>query len=208
MSAQKIKITNKFYRFARGFCSFFFKLSGYKVIGKENIPEDKSIIIVANHTTAIDPILLACAFPYQIRFMAKDEFRQNSFTRKLMNGLGAVFVKRGEADLAAIRTMIKLLKEENAIGIFPEGSRNHDTELQDFKSGPVFIAYKTSCRILPVGIKNAKDFLCFWRKDKAIIIGKPIKVVMEDGIDRARALDEFSLKLQSEVRDLLISDVK
>ena len=190
-----------FYRVCRAICLFWLRLSGFHVYGKENVPPDRSLVIVANHSSLTDPIILACAFPYQIFFMAKDEFRQNSFMRWLLLKLGAFFVKRGEADLAAIRSAVQVLQKDRALGIFPEGHRNLKPELDEFKQGPLFIAYRAHVRILPVAIVNANHFMRFWKRNKRVIIGRPMEILSPKA-EGGKSLAEYNDELKQIVAEL------
>jgi 1-acyl-sn-glycerol-3-phosphate acyltransferase len=151
-------------------------ISGCRIGGKENIPADTALLIIANHTSFGDPLLLAAAFPKHITFIAKEEFLHKTFTRWLFGkGLGAVFLNKEESDLFALRTAIKLMRNGHSVGIFPEGRRNFDQKISDFKPGAAFIAQKAGVLVLPVAINNSRDLPRWWRRNIAVKIGKPIE---------------------------------
>ena len=151
------------------------KLCGCRIMGRENIPADTAVLIIANHTSYADPILLAVAFPQHITFIAKEEFLRQKHTRWLYgNALGAVFLNKEESDISALRTAIKLMKNGRTVGIFPEGRRNFDQKISQFMPGAAFIALKAGAPVLPVAISNSRNLPLFWKRNIVVNIGQPI----------------------------------
>lgn len=168
---------NGLYRFARALTGLLLRLGGFVVTGQEHIPENESVLILANHTSFGDPVALASAFPYQITFIAKEEFLKNWFTRTLFGkGLGCTFLKKDEGDLGAIRVSMQALKSNKSVGIFPEGKRNFDHQLGEFKAGATFIAARAKVRVLPVAILNGGDLFRIWKRNIRVLIGQPLEV--------------------------------
>lgn len=167
---------NRLYRFGVFIIGSWLKLGGVRVIGKENIPKNENIIVICNHLTMFDPPILSTAFPYQLHYVAKEEFAQKAFTRKLFGHLGAIFIKRGESDLIAMRTVLKKINEGKAVGIFPEGMRTFDKGMTNFKRGAAFIAARTGVTVVPVAITNTGDFFRIWKRNIIINVGEPIEI--------------------------------
>lgn len=148
------------YRFAkwllRPIFGFFYNI---KLEGLENLPEKGPLIICSNHTSAIDPIMLGVMMPYKrIYSMAKAELFRNKLIGWLMYKLYVFPVKRGEADLKSIKTSLKVLKDGEIMGIFPEGTRNRTGEVKA-EPGVAMIAVKAHAQVLPVAIiSNYKFF--------------------------------------------------
>ncbi len=164
------------YRVGRFILSFFQLIARWKVIGQENIPPEESMLIISNHSSYGDPVIMGIVFPYQICFVTKENFAHNFFIGRLFKAFGVVFINRDESDLTAMRTIIGVLKENKAVAIFPEGRRNKDQKIQEFKQGAAFIAYRTGTNIVPVAISNSCDFFRFWRHNIVINIGEPFKI--------------------------------
>lgn len=159
------------YRIARGILRPIFRLLyNVQVEGAENLPKTGPLIICANHTSAIDPIILAISMPYKkIYSMAKAELFKNKLFAYLLDKIYVFPVKRGEADLKSIKTSLKVLKDGQIMGIFPEGTRNRSGEVKA-EPGVAMIAVKAHSQVLPVAIvSNYKLFNRTWVK-----IGKPI----------------------------------
>ena len=134
------------------FCSIFF---GVKVIGKENIPRKGGFILASNHMSNLDPVLLGCFCYRRINFMAKQELFRNKFFGWLIRQLAAFPVKRGTADLGAIRELLKRVKGGQGCVIFPEGSRQPEGKLGKAHEGIGFLASKLGVPVLPALITGS-----------------------------------------------------
>ena len=151
---------------------FIYPIFRVKVIGREYIPENQGYILCANHKSNWDPIFLAIAFPSNIRFMAKKELFENKLLAGLLKSIGVFPIDREGRDLSSLKNSIKLLKDENVLGIFPEGTRTHDISRQNMKDGVAYIALKAKKDILPVEIVSSyKSF-----RKTYIYINEPINV--------------------------------
>jgi 1-acyl-sn-glycerol-3-phosphate acyltransferase len=111
------------YNFAKAVVWLFFHVFyRIKVLGLENIPEDGALIC-PNHYAIMDPLFVAISCPRKIRFMAKYEVFKIPVLNWFLRNVGTFPVKRGESDLTSIKTTLKLLKEKELVGLFPEGTR-------------------------------------------------------------------------------------
>ena len=145
-----------------------------EIKGLENIPKKGPVIICSNHISFLDPPVIGALLNRRIYFMAKEELFKNPFLKLLLGtGLGAFPVKRGTADLSAIKTALSYLKKGRAIGIFPEGTRSKTGQLQKAEPGVAMLAIKGNAPVVPIGIKGRYRLF-----SKIIInIGKPISFV-------------------------------
>ena len=170
----------------------------FTVVGEENIPMDGKLIICANHQSAQDPMALATYIKRKIFFMSKKEVFSFKPLGKIISALGAFPVARGENDLTAIRTCFKLLKEEKAIGIFPEGHRFTDGEVHAAQNGVSMIALRTGADVVPVFISgNYKPF-----RKMRIVIGKRIDISDLNGKCDAQTLSVCSERIRNAIKDL------
>lgn len=142
-----------FYMIVRLLASFIFRIVfRIEVRGQENIPAEGRLIICANHTSMLDPIMLAIAVNRPISFIAKKELFKNKFLERFFLGLGAIAVDREASDLSAIRNSLRVLKDEKILGIFPEGTRVDKVDLESAKSGIALMTIKGKAPILPIYI--------------------------------------------------------
>lgn len=143
------------YKVVKTIANIIFRLIfNIKTHGKENIPLDGRLIICANHSNLLDPIILSIVFPRQIFWMAKKELFNNKILGYLLKKLGAFPVDRGESDLSAIKNALRVLKNEGVLGIFPEGTRVKEFDLENVKSGISLISIKSQSNVLPVYIEG------------------------------------------------------
>lgn len=131
---------------------FLFPFYRIKVFGKGNIPENKDIIVCANHWSNLDPIFLSISLPIKFNYMAKKELFEIPVLRAILSKAGAFPVDREGSDLKALRHAISLIKDGNTLGIFPEGTRVKEVDRNNMHEGVGFIALKSKADILPIEI--------------------------------------------------------
>lgn len=165
-----------------------------KIIGKENIPKEGSIVIAGNHKHLYDQCLTILATKRGIHYMAKKEYFDDKKVAWFFKGTGCISVDRQNKDEKAKKLAIEVLKDGGAIGIFPEGTRNRTKEiLLPFKFGAVSMASKTDSYIVPFGITGDYKFRS---KNLTIKYGKPFKI-------GNMTLQEANEKLYKEVKKLI-----
>jgi len=192
------------YGFIKGVCTFILTIFGrWKVEGQENIPSHGPLIVVCNHASYWDPVLVGCAINREVRFMAKAEIFNYPILKNILHMVGAFPIKRGQSDRNALRTAINILKKNEVIGIFPEGTRSKNGELLPFKPGFGMMAYKGECPVLPMAVINSRKVLLGWRYPVRAVIGKPIFFTLSDQRPSGEALEEMSEKISQAVADLL-----
>lgn len=140
---------------ARAFVAASFRL---EVRGQENMPTEGPCIIAANHIHALDPLPIAIAVNRQIHFMAKEEMFGWPVVGWLARRAGVFPVKRGQADVQAIRQALKLLSAGEVLGIFPEGTRSKTGEMQEAFAGVPVLAARARATVVPVGIAGSYRF--------------------------------------------------
>lgn len=131
-------------------------LTRWEVKGKENVPRNGPLIIVANHLNLADPPLLGASIPRRIFFMAKEELF-SSRGRAFVRALGAFPVRRGKLDREALRQAIRVLESGQALGMFPEGKRSLNHQMGEAELGVALIALRSGAPILPIGISGSEN---------------------------------------------------
>lgn len=172
--------------------NFGFKLFfNYEVSGLENIP-NKPYILAGNHKSIMDIPFLIVSINDDIHFMAKQELFNNKITSDILEKMGAFPVNRDKADLKAIKESLFILKNNQVLGIFPEGHRNKTDQLiLPFKQGVTNLATKTNSLIVPFGINGDYRF----RSKIKLNIGNPIDIKSIDAKDQNIYLEEEVKKL-------------
>lgn len=151
---------------------FFNLVHPSRVIGRENIPEG-GVLICSNHTTANDPVfvMFAMTLKRRLRAMGKKELLKVPFIGLLLEKAGVIWVARGKADVGAIKTSMKALKDGERLLIFPEGTRvrKSDGEMSEAKNGAALLSTRCNVPILPVYLPEKK----LWFRRTTIVIGEP-----------------------------------
>ena len=189
-----------FYRLCKIILGFGFKLFyNPKIIGKENIPKDGAIIVAGNHVHLLDQCLTILSTKRYLCYMAKKEYFDDKKVAWFFKFNGCIPVDRSKKDPNAKNQALNVLKENGAIGIFPEGTRNRTNDLlQPFKYGAVSMAKKTDAKIVPFAITGEYKFRS---KNLKITFAKPFKV-------GNMTLEEANEKLYKEVLKLLKKNIK
>lgn len=153
----------------------FFVL-GLKYKGIQNIPDKGPLIVVANHVSIWDPLVVAFVLNRPVHFMAKAELFNNRFLGKLLKELNAFPVKRGSADRTAIKQALYILEKGDVLGIFPEGTRNRNGEkVEKSQMGAAMIALKTGAPVLPVACVGTNCTVPFgWFTPLEVRVGEPL----------------------------------
>jgi len=151
----------------------------YRIVGLENIPRSGGVMLVANHRTMMDPIVIGCSIPFRrTYFMAKEELFHFRLFAILIGALGAFPVRRDKVDRTALRTAEKILNEGKLLLIFGEGTRNKDFSkpLGELYTGFVYLSSKTNIPVVPVYTFNTHQiFYKLFRWPKIIVkFDKPI----------------------------------
>lgn len=128
----------------------------FYIQGKENVPRQGAIMVVANHLSSADPVLLGAKLERRIIFMAKEELFRNWVSGYIVRQFGAFPVYRGSGDREALRQANRVLKNGNALGMFPEGKRSTRGSMNPAALGSALIAYNNRVPILPVGITGSE----------------------------------------------------
>lgn len=142
-----------------------------KVIGKENVPEkEEAFILCGNHLEPIKvPIIeLFTTGRRRVYFMAKYELFKNPLLKVLGYLFNAIPVKRGMKDMNAMKQSLKAINDGDVLGIFPEGTTKGLEKNVKVKTGTAYMALRTGCKVLPVGLKTGKLGKVY------VNIGKPI----------------------------------
>jgi len=131
-------------------------LTRWRVRGKENIPSQGPLLIVANHLNLADSPLLGVSLSRKVVFMAKEELFRSSFSGYFIRSFGAFPVHRGQLDREALRQAGQALAQGQALGMFPEGMRSRGGQLRRAFHGSALIALRSGAPILPVGITGTE----------------------------------------------------
>src|SRR5688572_12471618 len=135
--------------FARPWADKWFDL---KVYGVNNVPKRGGVLIVSNHQSYLDPVLIAVKLPRPLSFFAKSELFVNPFFGAFIRSLNAFPVRQGEGDVGAVKETIRRLQEGHALNVYPEGTRSPDGEIQPMQAGVGLIVRRAGVPVVPAAI--------------------------------------------------------
>ena len=180
------------YRVVRSSWRAWFTLAHrYRIEGREHLPREGGCVIVANHRSFLDIPLIAASTPRHVCFVARDTLAKSRAVGFLIKHTGAVMVRRGATDRAAVREMVEHLKLGDALAIYPEGTRSPDGRVREFQRGTAVIARQAKVPLVPCGIRGTGDILprgaSLPRPRRCSIrYGPPIDSADKDALERAR----------------------
>jgi len=177
-----------------------------KVEGLENIPDFGPAIVLPNHCSFLDSVILGTFSRRRIWFMAKNSEMRKPIMKYLLTKSGAFPVRRYTTDISAVRNAVRVVQEGHVLGIFPEGERCWDNRLLPYKFGTLRLLLAMGRPVIPVGISGAYALMPRWtssikRVPVTIRIGEPIMlghipIPMQTLADIEQARDSLSRAMQ------------
>lgn len=150
-----------------------------RIEGWENIPKHGAAIVVPNHCSFLDSVILGSFAKRNIWYMAKNSEFKHPVMKYFMRLARAFPVRRYTTDIAAVRNAIRVVQEGHILGVFPEGERCWDNRLLPFRIGTIRLLLALGRPVIPVGIAGAYALMPRWtssieRVPVTIRIGAPL----------------------------------
>ncbi|MCE7791027.1 1-acyl-sn-glycerol-3-phosphate acyltransferase [Salipaludibacillus sp. CUR1] len=194
---------SKLYSLGQFICRTYFRIFyRVKIEGKENIPSDTGVLLCSNHIHLLDPPLVGAFLKRQTRFMAKAELFQAPILKQLLPKLGAFPIRRGMSDRQAMRTGLKLLKESEVVGLFPEGTRSKTGKLGKGLTGVGFFALRSNAAVIPCAVIGSYK----WFSTLKVVYGPPVD--METLRERKASPEEATQLIMQGIQQLLNENSK
>ena len=153
------------------------RLSGLAVTvtGREQLPDAGPVVVVANHASYVDGMLLYALLPQRFVVAAKEGFARNFWTRRLLGAAGARFVERFDPQRGVedTRALAALAAGGQALAFFPEGTFTRSPGLAPFRMGAFVIAAQTGASVVTVAFHGTRSVL---RADSWIVRRRPVNV--------------------------------
>ncbi|MBP6506346.1 MAG: 1-acyl-sn-glycerol-3-phosphate acyltransferase [Opitutaceae bacterium] len=146
-----------------------------EVAGLENLPQSGSFLIAANHASFLDPPFIGSQVPRQIAYFARKTLWKPGIASWWLDEVGTIPVDRdGGQDVSAIKRVLKALKDNRGLILFPEGTRTSDGRLQEPKAGVGLIACRAQVPVVPARIFGS---YAAFGKGRSLRLGTPVSVV-------------------------------
>jgi 1-acyl-sn-glycerol-3-phosphate acyltransferase len=182
--------------------------------GRHNIPQVGPALLIANHQSFIDPLLVGLSTRRHLCFLARKTLFKRPLFTWLLRMLNAVPIDQEGVGKDGIKTILEQLQLGQAVVIFPEGHRTKHGALQPLMPGVLLLIKRTQAPIVPVGIAGAYDAWPPWRKypipsplflpscrgSIAVSIGVPTVASRIAQLPREQALRELSQLIDTEQR--------
>lgn len=167
------------------------------VVGLENLPPAGGFLLAANHASFLDPPLIGCQISRQIAYFARKTLWKGGFASWWLDSVGTIPVDRdGGQDVSAIKRVLKAIKDERGLILFPEGTRTLDGRLQPAKPGVGFIACRTQVPVVPVRIFGSFEA---FGKGRRLRLGTPITIVFGKPISPSAYDDAAAGKQRAQI---------
>ena len=173
---------------------FYRLLFWYSVTGRENIPKTGGVIFSSNHLSYLDPVLWIIVIRRRIRFMAKQELFKHPLLGWFLRRMDVFGVERGSGDMAAVKTAIRVVRNGEILGLYPEGTRSKDGKPGRAKTGVALIAKAAKCDVVPAAVICRGKLRPF--KRIRLVVGKPVSY--QEIIDRAPDNSRESLRVAAD----------
>ena len=188
-----------------GLCYLLFlPLYRYRAFNVRQVPDRGPLLIVSNHQSFYDPILIGLgAHRRQFYALARASLFEHRGLAWMIRMLNAIPVRQGEGDRAAMKQCIEVLKQGQALLIFPEGSRTLSGRTEAFESGLMLIIKRARPTVLPAAVGGAYDV---WPRERkrpkplgrmGAMYGQPIKAEELLAMDEAEALETLRQRVQA-----------
>ena len=176
-----------------------------KTYGQENVPRDGGVLLVANHQSYLDPVLVAVRLYRPVSFLAKSELFENPYFGWFIRMLHAFPVRQGEGDVGAIKEIIRRLGEGYALNFYPEGSRTETGEIAKLEKGIALVIRKAGVPVVPVAIEGS---FAAWPKDRRIFHSHPIWVQYGPPIDFSGKKGEEIIRILEETLRRMLRELR
>jgi 1-acyl-sn-glycerol-3-phosphate acyltransferase len=156
----------------------------YRAYGQENIIEEGPAIMAVNHQSYLDPPLVGITCKNELYYLARKTLFEKKLLGPIISRVNALPVDLSRGDLAAFRSVMKLLQEGHRTVIFPEGTRSLTGQIQKARPGIGMIIARTLAPVVPMRIFGSFEAWPKGGKIKphpiTVVVGKPIRFKKDD----------------------------
>jgi 1-acyl-sn-glycerol-3-phosphate acyltransferase len=171
----------------------------FRVYGRDRIPLNGPVVLCFNHFSWADPWAIGSQVPRTLYYVAKQEAHDTPFIGHLIRAFGTISVRRGESDREAVRLMREIVQRGDALGMFPEGTRQ-ELEPGTVLPGAAMIAVQEGAPVVCGAIHGSQ----FWKPGNfhpiSVAFGEPLDVTGHP--KNSKGYRAAALDIQHELRRL------
>lgn len=174
----------------------------FRFAGTNHMPKTGPVLVIANHQSFLDPWLVGMAIKRHLIYLARKTLFRNKIFAGIIRSLNAVPVDQEGVGKEGMKAVIEQLRQEQAVLVFPEGSRTPNGVMHELRPGIHLLIKRTRCPIVPVGIAGAYDAWPIWRTypipaplfmppapgNIAVVVGRPLASESFAAMERAPAM--------------------
>lgn len=176
------------------------------VTGKENFPRQGPLIVIGNHTAAMEAVMMNIYTPWLIEMLSAADMPAERITEIISKLYGVIPLHRGSYDRSALRQALSVLDQQGVIGVFPEGGIWEEGKMQA-QPGVAWLSYRGKAPVLPIGFNDTSgalnDSLKFKRPELIMHAGKVIPAVEVSSREKRKEnLQQYANRVMEAVHSL------
>ena len=182
-------------------------LAKAEISGRENFPRKGPVILVGNHTAAMETVMMAAYSPDIVEFMGSVDIPHEGFMSLFVDLYGIIPVFRGSVTPSSMKAGVGILKQDGTLGIFPEGGI-WEPSIRRAQSGVAWLSYHAQAPILPIGFGEMRgklnEIFAFKRPVLKMNVGELMSPVQKpQGKPRKQHFQDESDRIMDAVWDLI-----
>lgn len=202
-----------FYYFGNWFLRAAFRIIlRVEIRGLDLVPRQGPLIIAISHSSFLDPLLAGAYIPRDVIPMAKIEAFGWPVIGWIVKWYGAFPVRRGEVDLNAFKTALRILQSGGVMVIAPEGHRSESGVLQRGREGAIMLSLRTGAPILPVAVWGGKplwkNLARMRRTEMKCFIGEPVLLALIGAKPTRERMAEMADELMVRIAEMMPPEVR
>lgn len=156
---------------------------GYRARGHEHLPRTGGALLLINHQSFLDPLLVGLPLTRPVSFLARDNLFRVPVIGHILQNTYVMPINRDSPSTASLREAIRRIDGGFYVGIFPEGTRTEDGSVGALKPGFLALLRRTNAPVIPVGIAGAFES---YPKNRLFPFPGKVRVVFGEVLDRER----------------------
>jgi 1-acyl-sn-glycerol-3-phosphate acyltransferase len=174
-AAKERKYSYPIYGFCKGICRATATLMfDFKVHGIEHVPQRGGALLICNHQSYLDPVLVGCQLRRHVSFIAKSQLFEMPGLGWLIPRLNTFPVRRGESDVSAIKEALRRVHEGQILTMFPEGTRSVDGNLLPIQAGIALMVKRAEAPVIPAVVDGSR---LAWGRGRKFPTAAPVRLM-------------------------------